>query len=51
MLEAKEIALKNWITHIVYEEVEDSGQKVIYVWWFITAKFKDNEIIYKALVW
>ena len=40
--------LKNWITHNVYEEVEDSGQKVISVRWVITQKFKDNEIRYKA---
>ena len=31
ILQAKEIELKNWITHNVYEEVEDSGQKVIFV--------------------
>ena len=44
ILQTKRIELNNWITHNVYKEVEDSGQKVISV---ITKKFKDNEIICK----
>ena len=48
ILQAKKTELKNWITHNVYEEVEDSGQKVISARWVITQKFKDNEIRYKA---
>ena len=47
ILQVKETESKNWIIH-VYEEVEDSGQKVISVRWVITQKFKDNEIRYKA---
>ena len=48
ILQAKETQLKNWITDNVYEEVEDSGKKVISVHWVITQKFKDNEMRYKA---
>ena len=48
ILKTKETELKNWITHNFYEEVEDSGQKVISIHWVITQKFKNNEIIYKA---
>ena len=40
--------LKNWIIDNVYEEVEDSGRKVISVHWVITQKFKDSEMRYKA---
>ena len=48
ILPAKEIELKDWTIHNVYEEAEDNGQKVISVWWVITQKFKGNEIMYKA---
>ena len=36
ILQAKPTELENWITHNVYEEVKDSGQKVISVCWMIT---------------
>ena len=36
ILQAKPTELENWITHTVYEEVKDSGQKVISACWMIT---------------
>ena len=48
ILQWKEIELNNWITHNVYEEVEDSNQKEISIQWVITQKFKGNKIIHKS---
>ena len=33
ILEAKQVELTNWGKHIVYDETEDVGQKVISVRW------------------
>ena len=45
---AKETELKKWKANSVYEEVENSGQKLMSVRWVVTEKIKDAKLVTNA---